>query len=83
MLKGEICDFIQEFYVNACLPKAITVSFLTLIPKKDHPQSLSDYKPILLISSLYKIIAKLLALRLTRVLGKVISLCQSAFLPNR
>ncbi|CAJ2637160.1 unnamed protein product [Trifolium pratense] len=76
-------NFVEEFFVNAVLPKAITSSFLTLIPKKDHPESLSDYRPICLIGCLYKILSKLLANRLKRVLGKLISPCQSAFLPSR
>lgn len=57
-----MCGFVQEFQVNASLPKGITASFLVLIPKKDHQQSLFEYRPISLIGSLYKIIAKLLTL---------------------
>jgi hypothetical protein len=53
------------------------------VPKKDHPQDLFDFRPICLIGSLYKILSKLLANRLKRVLGKLISNCQSAFLPQR
>jgi hypothetical protein len=53
------------------------------VPKKDHPQDLFDYRPICLIGSLYKILSKLLANRLKRVLGKLISKRQSAFLPQR
>jgi hypothetical protein len=76
-------DFVCEFHENAVLPKAVTASFLTLVPKKDHPQGLFDYRPICLIGSLYKILSKLLANRLKQVLGKLISRCQSAFLPQR
>lgn len=76
-----MCGFIHESFLNATFPKAISASFLALIPKKDHPQSLFDYMPISLIGSLYKIMPKLLVLRL-KVLGKVISTCQYAFLPN-
>ncbi|KAK2409977.1 hypothetical protein QL285_045372 [Trifolium repens] len=83
IIKGDIMDFFFEFYNNAILPKAITASFLTLIPKKDHPQELSDYRPICLISCVYKLLSKVLAARLKTVLGKVISPIQSAFLPNR
>ncbi|PNX67235.1 ribonuclease H, partial [Trifolium pratense] len=36
-------EFLYEYHNSASLPKAITGSFLTLIPKKDHPQALSDY----------------------------------------
>jgi hypothetical protein len=76
-------DFFSEFYNNVVLPKAITASFFTLVSKKDHPQALSDYRPICLVSSLYKLLSKVLAARLKMVLGKVISKIQSAFLPNR
>jgi hypothetical protein len=82
-VKQDVMNFLNEFHVNAFLPKAFRSSFLTLIPKKDHPQELVDYRPICLIGSMYKILSKLLANRLKRVMGKLISKCQSAFLPNR
>jgi hypothetical protein len=83
IVKQDVMDFVCEFHENAVLLKAVTASFLTLIPKKDHPQGLFDYRPICLIGSLYKILSKLLANRLKQVLGKLISRCQSAFLPQR
>ncbi|PNX79256.1 cysteine-rich receptor-like protein kinase [Trifolium pratense] len=83
IIKYDIMDFMHEFHSNAVLPKAITASFLALIPKKDHPQALSVYRPICLVSSLYKILSKVLAARLKKVMGKLISEVQSAFLPNR
>jgi hypothetical protein len=83
IVKKDAVDFLCEFYENAILPKAVTASFLTLVPKKDHPQGLFDYRPICLIGSLYKTLSKLLANRLKGVLGKLISKCQSVFLPHR
>ncbi|KAF5950091.1 hypothetical protein HYC85_012084 [Camellia sinensis] len=43
--------------------KGINSSFITLVPKKENPQGLADYRPISLVGSSYKIIAKLLAHR--------------------
>lgn len=83
LIKNEVCDYVQEFFYNARFPKAFTASFIALIPKTDHPQSLSEYRPISLIESMYKILAKLLALRFKSILGKVISRCQPTFLPSR
>ncbi|GAU39170.1 hypothetical protein TSUD_372700 [Trifolium subterraneum] len=83
IVKNNVMAFLREFHEHAILPKAVTASFLTLAPKKDHPHVLFYYRPICLIGSLYKIISKLLANRLKWVLGKVISNCQSAFLPQR
>lgn len=83
LLKQDVSSFVSEFHQNAILPKGITTSFLALIPKNNHPQTLSEYRPICLISSLYKILSKILAARLKQVLGKVISPCQTAFIPGR
>jgi hypothetical protein len=83
IVKHDVLAFLNEFHVNAILPKGMTTSFLTLVPKKDHPQDLFDYRPICLIGSMYKILSKLLANRMKRVLGKLISICKSAFLPQR
>jgi hypothetical protein len=83
IVKGDFLNFINEFHSNAFLPKGFTATFLALIPKKDHPQELSDYRPISLIGCAYKVLSKILASRLKQVLGKLISICQSAFLPKR
>ena len=42
LLKEEIQQFMHEFYFNAKLPKALTSSFIALIPKKNNPQSLLE-----------------------------------------
>lgn len=54
-----------------------------LIPKKDNPVSLNDYKPISLVGCLYKVLAKLLAGRLSKVVDSMISGNQTAFLKGR
>lgn len=77
LLKDEIYAFVHEFSVNASLPKAVTTSFLELIPKINNPLFLKDYRPICLIDSMYKIISKLFAVRVKKVLGKLISWSQT------
>lgn len=44
---------------------------------------MADFRLILLVVSLYKILAKLLASRLKTVLGGLISSCQTTFVPGR
>jgi len=39
---------------------------ITLIPKKETPETISDFRPISLIHSFAKLISKVLAIRLSR-----------------
>lgn len=62
--------------------KSITFSFLASVPKNKNPLDLNDYLPKCLVGCIHKIISKLLAGRLNRVIGNVISLGQIAFVPG-
>lgn len=73
----------NEFHDNGVLPKAITFSFIALVPKNKSLQSLAEYRPISLVGSRYKILPNVLAGRLRKVLRGVISNMQNAFLPKR
>ncbi|GJX30763.1 beta-glucosidase BoGH3B-like protein [Tanacetum coccineum] len=76
-----ICDC--EFFSSSIMPKGCNTSFIALIPKISNPLVVSDYRPISLIGAQYKIIAKLLANRLARVIDSVISCEQTAFVKHR
>lgn len=52
---------------------------VALVPKKRDALDITDYRPISLVGSAYKIISKLLADRLKKVVGKVVSHSQNAF----
>nr|KYP41653.1 LINE-1 reverse transcriptase isogeny [Cajanus cajan] len=82
-MKGEVCKYIEEFHANGKIPKGCNSSFIALIPKVDQPSNLGEYRPISLVGSMYKILAKLLSNRLKVVLPSVIYQTQSAFIGNR
>nr|GEV82824.1 RNA-directed DNA polymerase, eukaryota [Tanacetum cinerariifolium] len=54
-------------------------SFIALISKYRDPKSVNDYRPICLIGSLYKVVTKILAMRLSLVISELISDVQTAF----
>lgn len=72
-IKDEIMRFITDFHRIGRLTKSINCTFIALIPKIDSPQQLNDFRPIYLVGSLYKILAKVLANRLRLVIGSVVS----------
>ena len=83
MLKPEFRRFVDEFHVNGSFPRGSNASFLALIPKVNHPQSLNDYRPISLIGCMYKVIAKLLANKLRHVIPVLIDERQTTFIKDR
>lgn len=72
IIKGDVSSMFEEFFMNSKLPKGLTSYFLALVPKISCPQWLMDYHPISLLGCLYKILAKVLASRLKKVLRSLI-----------
>jgi len=56
---------------------------VALIPKKVGANDLRDFRPISLITGVYKIIAKVLAERLKKVIDKLVNKNQMAFIKGR
>ncbi|KAK1574356.1 hypothetical protein QYE76_018595 [Lolium multiflorum] len=58
-------------------------ALITLIPKKPDAMEFKDYRPISLVHSFAKLFSKVMANRLRRRLGEVVSSNQSAFVRGR
>ena len=71
--EDEVLGFFRDFHEQGRFVKSLNASFLVLIPKKGRAEDLKDYKPISLVGSLYKLLAKVLANRLKKVVGRVMS----------
>jgi len=73
---------VNEFAALSRWPRGSNASFICLIPKVDNPQQLCDFRPISLVGFLYKIVSKLLSLRMKKVISKVIDTRQSNLLDS-
>ncbi|GAU35782.1 hypothetical protein TSUD_56590 [Trifolium subterraneum] len=83
LLKVDLLNFFSDFHRHGVLTKGLNSTFIALIPKVESPLKVSDFRPIALVSSIYKILSKVLANRLRNVVGVVVSDAQSAFIKGR
>lgn len=83
LIKSDILQMMNEYHTHGKLVRGSNPSFIALIPKIPTPQCIEDYRPISLIGGTYKILAKVLACRLSRVIGSVIADNQYAFIKGR
>jgi hypothetical protein len=84
IIKGDILAGLYKLSVRdgrgfARLNRAL----ITLIPKKQDATKVKDYRPISLVHSFAKLFSKIMANRLRRRLGDVVSTNQSAFVRGR
>jgi hypothetical protein len=65
------------------IPDGWNDTTVVLIPKVENLELITQFRPISVCNVIYKIISKMLALRLKQILPEVISPTQSAFVPGR
>ena len=78
----DVCDMVKAFFETGELDERLNQTNLCLIPMTGMPVSMMEFRPISLCNVGYKIISKILSTRLKRILPKIISETQSAFVAN-
>ena len=61
----------------------MNLAYIVLIPKKNKPEHMSEYRPINLAKLVSRMVSKVIANRLKMILPNVIFDAQSAFMANR
>ena len=69
VVERDVLTMFEEFYQHSKFEKSLNATFIALIPKKNGASNVQDFRPISLVESVYKILAKVLANRLKEVLN--------------
>ncbi|RVX13392.1 Transposon TX1 uncharacterized 149 kDa protein [Vitis vinifera] len=83
VIKEDLMRVFFEFHTKGVINQSTNATFIAMVPKKSQTFKISDYRPISLVTSLYKIIAKVLSGRLRKVLHETIFGSQGAFVEGR
>ena len=82
LMGKEVCDVVIEILNSGFLPHDLNLTYIALIPKTQSLMNVTEFRPISLCNGLYKIISKVLANHLKKILHLIISPTQSAFIPG-
>ncbi|XP_043699839.1 uncharacterized protein LOC122650493 [Telopea speciosissima] len=75
----DVCRGVQNFFKEGVITKGVNCNFMCLIPKVDGANRVGQFRPLCLGNFFFKIIPKIMAIRLSTILHMLISPEQGAF----
>ncbi|XP_010484806.1 PREDICTED: uncharacterized protein LOC104763089 [Camelina sativa] len=83
MVGTSVTRFVLDFFETGVLPRELNDALVVLIAKVVKPENMAQFRPISLCNVLFKIITKMMVLRLKTVMPKLIGPAQASFIPVR
>ena len=71
-IKGDFYSLCSKFFSGQINLECINTSYITLVPKKESPETVNDFRHISLMNISLKVITKILAERLQAVILRVV-----------
>lgn len=83
MIGTSVVNSVLQILRTGEMPNGLNETFICLIPKVNCPQKITEFCPISLCNVVYKLVSKVLANKLKKILHEMISESQSAFVLGR
>ena len=83
ILGTDLVDVFNECFSKGSLTPSQAIGVITLLPKKGDLLDPGNWRPISLLNSDYKLIAKVLQIRLSKVLPAIVNSFQACAVPGR
>lgn len=80
---SDVSSVVIDFFRVCRMPREVNSTIIALVPKKDVPSSVADFRPISCYNMIYKCICKIIANRIKDSLDDVVDQTQSTFIPRR
>lgn len=83
IISRDFQTFCWDFQQKRISLQSANTSLITLVPEKNSPEGVNDFRPISLINSFLKLLTKLLADRLQNVILQTVHTNQYGFIKSR
>lgn len=77
IIQHDVVPAVKDFFVTGTMFKVVNCATITLIPKIYKPKTVKDFRPISCYTILCKLISKILANRLQKVMSYIINEAQT------
>ena len=78
-----VFEEVNEIFSYGTMPNHLNETLITLIPKCPRAPTLGSFRPISLCNTIYKVVTKMIVMRLRPLLPNLISPLQTTFMPGR
>lgn len=82
-IRSSMIRFVKETFRTSQIPEGMNDTLISLIPKCPHPELISQFWPISLCDTSYKVISKVIVNWPRPFVSKIIFSLQSGFIPRR
>lgn len=79
----DLISAVRSFFLTSSMPRQTNATVISLIPKIAGASSLSDFRPVSLCNTVYKIISKILSSRLKTITQETVQRNQVGFVKGR
>lgn len=83
LVGSDVINAVKAFFINSELPRQVNSTVISLIPKVPGADKLSDFRPISLCNTIYKVISKIIASRLQVLTPLAVQRNQVGFVKGR
>lgn len=83
LVKDDLIALFKDFHEGSLDLSRLNFALVTLIPKVGEDVDMKHFRPISLLNCSFKIFSKLLTLRLSSIVQRIVSPTQSAFIKGR
>ena len=82
-VKKSVCMEVSKIFDSRVILDFLNETLISFFPKCSSPESLSNFRPISLCNTIYKVVTKIIVGHIRPFLDKLISPNQTAFVPGR
>ncbi|KAL3701485.1 hypothetical protein R1sor_019507 [Riccia sorocarpa] len=83
LIGEDYSSMMQSCWISGSFPASMLEGVIKLIPKDLRPESLHHWRPIALLTAHYKLLTKVIAVRLALILPKIVPPQQQGFIKGR